>query len=177
MAKFRDLANANVSGSGNAEELGELIDALLPVLVDRLAVTGLGEIEVERNGATVRVRAEALGEAGAVPAGAVSSAAVASRLVEGKSSPAPASERSADGVRKHAVRATAVGFLTLAKDIHIGAKVTKGALVAQVEVLGIPTEVRALHGGIVVTLRAATGDPVEYGQEIFILESIGDAAK
>ena len=55
MAKFRDLANANVSGSGNAEELGELIDALLPVLVDRLAVTGLGEIEVERNGATVRV--------------------------------------------------------------------------------------------------------------------------
>jgi biotin carboxyl carrier protein len=156
MAKFRDLSNANVSGSGNAEELGALIDALLPVLVDRLAVTGLGEIEVERNGATVRVRSEALGVA---------------------ASPAPAGERSADGVRKHAVRATAVGFLTLAKDIHIGAKVTKGALVAQVEVLGIPTEVRALHGGIVVTLRAATGDPVEYGQEIFILESIGEAAK
>ena len=56
MAKFRDLANANVSGEGNAEELGALIDALLPVLVDRLAETGLGEIEVERNGATVRVR-------------------------------------------------------------------------------------------------------------------------
>jgi biotin carboxyl carrier protein len=87
------------------------------------------------------------------------------------------SERSADGVRKHAVRATAVGFLTLAKEIHIGAKVAKGALVAQVEVLGIPTEVRALHGGIVVTLKAATGDPVEYGQEIFILESIGEVGK
>ena len=66
---------------------------------------------------------------------------------------------------------------SLAKDIHIGAKVTKGALVAQVEVLGIPTEVRALHGGIVVTLKAATGDPVEYGQEIFLLESIGEVAK
>jgi biotin carboxyl carrier protein len=176
MAKFRDLSNANVSGSGNAEELGALIDALLPVLVDRLAVTGLGEIEVERNGATVRVRSEALGVAGTAPS-AAASAAAASRPVASKASPAPAGERSADGVRKHAVRATAVGFLTLAKDIHIGAKVTKGALVAQVEVLGIPTEVRALHGGIVVTLRAATGDPVEYGQEIFILESIGEAAK
>jgi len=176
MAKFRDLSNANVSGSGNAEELGELIDALLPVLVDRLAVTGLGEIEVERNGATVRVRSEALGVAGAVPS-AATGAAAASRPVAAKVSVASADERSADGVRKHAVRATAVGFLTLAKDIHIGAKVTKGALVAQVEVLGIPTEVRALHGGIVVTLRAATGDPVEYGQEIFILESIGEAAK
>jgi biotin carboxyl carrier protein len=171
VAKYRDLANADVSGSGNAEALGELIDALLPILVDRLAVTGLGEIEVERNGATVRVRSEALG---------VAAPATAARPASGRVSAVPSalsSEGSADGVRKHAVRATAVGFLTLAKDIHIGAKVTKGALVAQVEVLGIPTEVRALHGGIVVTLKAATGDPVEYGQEIFILEAIGEVAK
>ena len=177
MAKYRDLTNANVSGSGNAEALGELIDALLPVLVDRLAVTGLGEIEVERNGATVRVRSEALGVAGPAAASPGAGAGATSRPAAGKTGLAPASERSADGVRKHAVRATAVGFLTLAKDIHIGAKVTKGALVAQVEVLGIPTEVRALHGGIVVTLKAATGDPVEYGQEIFILEAIGEVAK
>ena len=171
MAKYRDLANADVNGSGNAEALGELIDALLPILVDRLAVTGLGEIEVERNGATVRVRSEALGVVAATPV---------NRPATGRVSVGAAAlpkEQTADGVRKHAVRATAVGFLTLAKDIHIGAKVTKGALVAQVEVLGIPTEVRALHGGIVVTLKAATGDPVEYGQEIFLLESIGEVAK
>jgi biotin carboxyl carrier protein len=171
VAKYRDLASADVSGSGNAEALGELVDALLPILVDRLAVTGLGEIEVERNGATVRVRSEALGVV--APSSAVRSA-------PGRGSASGAAlpkEQTADGVRKHAVRATAVGFLTLAKDIHIGAKVAKGALVAQVEVLGIPTEVRALHGGIVVTLKAATGDPVEYGQEIFILESIGEVAK
>ena len=171
MAKYRDLANADVNGSGNAEALGELIDALLPILVDRLAVTGLGEIEVERNGATVRVRSEALGVVAPPPA---------ARPASGRVSAAGAAlpkEQIADGVRKHAVRATAVGFLTLAKDIHIGAKVAKGALVAQVEVLGIPTEVRASHGGIVVTLKAATGDPVEYGQEIFLLESIGGAAK
>ena len=68
MAKYRDLANADVNGSGNAEALGELIDALLPILVDRLAVTGLGEIEVERNGATVRVRSEALGVVAPAPA-------------------------------------------------------------------------------------------------------------
>jgi biotin carboxyl carrier protein len=167
MANYRDLANADVSGSGNAEALGELVDALLPILVDRLAVTGLGEIEVERNGATVRVRSEANGVAVAPPTSQSAGAAAAAKP----------SERSADGVRKHAVRATAVGFLTLAKEIHIGAKVAKGALVAQVEVLGIPTEVRAQQGGIVVTLKAATGDPVEYGQEIFLLESIGEVAK
>jgi biotin carboxyl carrier protein len=171
VAKYRDLANADVSGSGNAEALGELVDALLPILVDRLAVTGLGEIEVERNGATVRVRSEALG---------VVAPSSALRSAPGRVSAAGVAlpkEQTADGVRKHAVRATAVGFLTLAKDIHIGAKVAKGALVAQVEVLGIPTEVRALQGGIVVTLKAATGDPVEYGQELFILEAIGEVPK
>ena len=164
MAKFRDLANANVSGEGRAEELGALIDALLPVLVDRLAETGLGEIEVERNGATVRVRSESLGVQQAAAAQSPSAA------------PAPAPS-SVSAARKHAVRATAVGFLTLSKEIHVGAKVAKGALVATVEVLGIPTEVRATHGGIVAALKSATGDPVEYGQEIFLLESIGEGAK
>jgi hypothetical protein len=29
----------------------------------------------------------------------------------------------------------------------------------------------------VAALKSATGDPVEYGQEIFLLESIGEGAK
>ena len=170
MAKFRDLTNANVSGEGRAEELGALIDALLPVLVDRLAETGLGEIEVERNGATVRVRSESLG---------VTSIGASDQVAPARASATPIAAAGApvSGARKHAVRATAVGFLTLSKEIHVGAKVAKGALVATVEVLGVPIEVRALHGGIVAALKSATGDPVEYGQEIFLLESIGEGAK
>ena len=171
MAKFRDLANANVSGEGNAEELGALIDALLPVLVDRLAETGLGEIEVERNGAPVRVRSESLGVQQAASLGAPAQGAA------GQAAAAAPASSSVSAARKHAVRATAVGFLTLSKEIHVGAKVAKGALVATVEVLGIPNEVRATHGGIVAALKSATGDPVEYGQEIFLLESIGEGAK
>ena len=171
MAKFRDLANANVSGEGRAEELGALIDALLPVLVDRLAETGLGEIEVERNGATVRVRSESLGVQQAASFGAPAQGGAGQGAA---AAPAPSSVSAA---RKHAVRATAVGFLTLSKEIQVGAKVAKGALVATVEVLGIPSEVRATHGGIVAALKSATGDPVEYGQEIFLLESIGEGAK
>ena len=79
MAKYRDLTNADVSGSGNAEALGELVDALLPILVDRLAVTGLGEIEVERNGATVRVRSEALGVAASASTPRAASGGVSAR--------------------------------------------------------------------------------------------------
>ena len=43
-----------------------------------------------------------------------------------------------------------------------------------VDVLGVAVEVRADHGGIVAKLRCASGDPVEYGQELFLLESVGE---
>ena len=149
------------------ERLGELLDSLVPVLVERLHETGLGEIEIERDGATVRVRAEDLGApaatapAPAAPRGATSSAAAA------------AAPTAADD-RRHAVRSTAVGFVKLAPDIHVGGKVAKGSLVATVDVLGVAVEVRADHGGIVAKLRCATGDPVEYGQELFSVESVGE---
>jgi acetyl-CoA carboxylase biotin carboxyl carrier protein len=76
--------------------------------------------------------------------------------------------------RRHPVRSTAVGFVKLSPDIHVGGKVTKGSLVATVDVLGVAVEVRADHGGIVAKLRCASGDPVEYGQELFLLESVGE---
>jgi acetyl-CoA carboxylase biotin carboxyl carrier protein len=152
----------------NTERLGELLDSLVPVLVERLHETGLGEIEIERDGAIVRVRAEDLGApvasapAPAAPRGATPVAATAA-------APTAADER------RHPVRSTAVGFVKLAPDIHVGGKVAKGSLVATVDVLGVAVEVRADHGGIVAKLRCASGDPVEYGQELFLLESVGEA--
>ena len=149
----------------DTERLGDLLDSLVPVLVDRLHETGLGEIEIERDGAIVRVRAEDLG---APVASAPASAAPRGGV------PAAAAVPTAADERRHPVRSTAVGFVKLAPDIHVGGKVAKGSLVATVDVLGVAVEVRADHGGIVAKLRCATGDPVEYGQELFLLESVGE---
>jgi acetyl-CoA carboxylase biotin carboxyl carrier protein len=148
----------------DTERLGDLLDSLVPVLVERLHETGLGEIEIERDGAIVRVRAEDLG----APV-ASAPALVASR----GGVPATAAPTAADE-RRHPVRSTAVGFVKLSPDIHVGGKVAKGSLVATVDVLGVAVEVRADHGGIVAKLRCASGDPVEYGQELFLLESVGE---
>ena len=151
----------------NTERLGDLIDSLVPVLVERLHETGLGEIEIERDGAIVRVRAEDLG--------APVVAAPAPAAPRGGTPAAAAAAPSAADERRHPVRSTAVGFVKLAPDIHVGGKVAKGSLVATVDVLGVAVEVRADHGGIVAKLRCATGDPVEYGQELFLVESFGEA--
>ena len=151
--------------ANDTERLGDLLDSLVPVLVERLHETGLGEIEIERDGAIVRVRAEDL----RVPVASVP-APVASR----GGVPAAAAVPTAADERRHPVRSTAVGFVKLAPDIHVGGKVAKGSLVATVDVLGVAVEVRADHAGIVAKLRCATGDPVEYGQELFLLESVGE---
>jgi acetyl-CoA carboxylase biotin carboxyl carrier protein len=150
----------------NTERLGELLDSLVPVLVDRLHETGLGEIEIERDGAIVRVRAEGLG--------APVTAAPALSAPRGGTPVAAAAAPTAADDRRHPVRSTAVGFVKLAPDIHVGGKVAKGSLVATVDVLGVAVDVRADHAGIVAKLRCATGDPVEYGQELFLLESVGE---
>ena len=153
----------------NTERLGELLDSLVPVLVERLHETGLGEIEIERDGAIVRVRAEDLG----APV-AAAPAPTAPRGGTPAAAAAQAAAPTAADDRRHPVRSTAVGFVKLAPDIHVGGKVAKGSLVATVDVLGVAVEVRADHGGIVAKLRCATGDPVEYGQELFLLESVGE---
>ena len=148
----------------DTERLGDLLDSLVPVLVERLHETGLGEIEIERDGAIVRVRAEDLG----APAVAAPNPGAPRGGVPTAAAPTAADER------RHPVRSTAVGFVKLAPDIHVGGKVAKGSLVATVDVLGVAVEVRADHGGIVAKLRCASGDPVEYGQELFLLESLGE---
>jgi acetyl-CoA carboxylase biotin carboxyl carrier protein len=148
----------------DTERLGDLLDSLVPVLVERLHETGLGEIEIERDGAIVRVRAEDLG----APAVAAPTPGAPRGGVPTAAAPTAADER------RHPVRSTAVGFVKLAPDIHVGGKVAKGSLVATVDVLGVAVEVRADHGGIVAKLRCASGDPVEYGQELFLLESVGE---
>ena len=150
----------------DTERLGELLDSLVPVLVERLHETGLGEIEIERDGAVVRVRAEDRG----APEVTAPTPAAPREGSTGLPTPSP----SAAEDRRHAVRSTAVGFVKLAPDIHVGGKVAKGSLVATVDVLGVPVDVRADHAGIVAKLRCATGDPVEYGQELFLLESVGE---
>ena len=149
----------------DTERLGDLLDSLVPVLVERLHETGLGEIEIERDGAIVRVRAEDLSApVASVPAPVALRGGV----------PAAAAVPTAADDRRHPVRSTAVGFVKLAPDIHVGGKVAKGSLVATVDVLGVAVDVRADHAGIVAKLRCATGDPVEYGQELFLLESVGE---
>jgi biotin carboxyl carrier protein len=134
---------------------------LVPLLTERMNRLGLGEIEIRRGDLRVRVAARdrsnpATGtEVGARPVISVTpSGGPADRALE-------------------PVRSPAVGHFVYADGLGPGLKVTAGAEIGFVEMLGVRHEVRAAGDGVVRHLVAESGEPVEYGQLLVEVDRAG----
>jgi acetyl-CoA carboxylase biotin carboxyl carrier protein len=136
---------------------------LVPELTERLNRLGLGEIEVRHGDLRVRVAASdksnpgsGVDVAGARPAVTVTPSAV------------PAGDRSLEPVRS-----PAVGHFVYAEGLGPGLKVSAGAEIGFVEMLGVRHEVRAAGDGVVRHLVAESGEPVEFGQLLVEVDRVG----
>lgn len=145
-------------------ELARLSETLVPALVAKLNVSGLGELEVREGGWRIRLRRPA-GPAPARrersrPGGLMGGAPVVARPVTGE----PAEPHD-----PHRVSATApaVGvFRTVGK---IGSRVRQGDRIGVVDLLGIAQPVAAPSDGILVEFLVESGEPVEYGEEVAVV--------
>jgi acetyl-CoA carboxylase biotin carboxyl carrier protein len=135
---------------------------LVPPLTERLNRLGLGEIEIRHGDLRVRVAA---GD-GASPAGGDSSAARPAVTVT------PSTSNPADRLLEP-VRSPAVGHFVYADGLGPGLKVSAGAEIGFVEMLGVRHEVRAAADGVVRHLVAESGEPVEYGQLLVEVDRAG----
>ena len=68
-------------------------------------------------------------------------------------------------------RSPAVGYFLPAPNAEVGRAVRSGDLLGHVEMLGIHHDVPAPADGIVIRSLAASGEAVEYGQPLVIVES------
>lgn len=162
-----------------------LAEELLPALVAKLGATGLGELEVREGAWKVRLRR---------PAGAAGAASAArdrrrdradareGGTDRGRGTGGDPAIRALDGtVPRDPSRAVAtspaVGIYRPRTDLAAGTRVHAGDRLGAVEMLGIPQEVVAPADGIVGSSLAETGDAVEYGQDLLVIEStLGDAS-
>ena len=71
------------------------------------------------------------------------------------------------------ILATAVGLFSLAPNVEIGTTVKKNQVVAFVESMKIPTEVRAPQNGVVQEVFVEANQGVEYGQTLLSLVAEG----
>jgi biotin carboxyl carrier protein len=162
-----DEGGRDVSGAAAesvSHPLARVADELLPALVARLGVSGLGEIEVRQGDWRVRLRREA--STGRSRAAASSAATEASR-----SQAFPRQQP-----QKGMVTAPAVGYYSPRDGLRVGQLVTAGDVFGWVDVLGVGQDVVAPISGTVGRRLVEPGQAVEYGQELLQIDPAGQEA-
>ena len=140
------------------------IDAeAIRALSDLLAETGLTEIEVEQNGARIRV----------ARAGAMAAIAAAAPMV---SAPAPAAAPAASsGPQAGAVTSPMVGTVYAAPEpgkppfVKVGQQVKEGDTLFIVEAMKTMNAIAAPRSGTVKEVCVTDGTPVEFGQTLCVI--------
>ncbi len=178
------------------QAIDRLADDLLPALADRLAATGLGELEVREGAWRLRLRRRAAGS-GHADHGRTGHRADGGRAGRG---PGHGGHAGHDGpvtddlptltsiggavpdplaeALDHAplvARSPGVGVLHLDEDHRrAGARVRAGDVLGRVDVLGVAQEIVAPGDGVLETAFVEDGDVVEYGQPLLAFRSARD---
>ncbi len=145
--------------------------SLIETLADLLQRTGLTEIEISEGDARIRVvreQAHAVAHVAAAPRPAAAAQPVASAAEAGAREP----------MESHpgAVRAPMVGTVYLTPEpgappfVSLGDDIREGQTLLIIEAMKVMNPIRAPRGGRLVQLLVNSGDPVEYGELLMIIE-------
>ena len=162
--------------------IDRLTDELLPALIAKLGATGLGELEVRQGGWRVRLRRPAGNQtATASPQGTQGrriaprgSARNAGRTGPRNERPRtlhrPLEAKTARTESRAVATSPAVGIFRSRADLTAGTRVRAGDRLGAVDMLGVAQEVVAPIDGILGASLVESGDAVEYGQEILVIQ-------
>jgi len=159
--------------------IARLTTDALPRLIERLAKSELGELEVREDGWRIRLRKPS---AGVERAGAADGRAARDRPRAGASSTGAAhNDRQVMASRgPHAqqaenqrgrVTSPGVGYFVAREGVVVGFKVSSGDPLGHVDVLGVRQEVVAPINGVVASIDVEAGQAIEYGQPIARVET------
>jgi biotin carboxyl carrier protein len=182
----RPPARSAAERSADHAAIDRLADELLPALIAKLGATGLGELEVREGPWRVRLRRPAGSRGATASAGTSQRDRRRDRAERGDgghaSSPERAGERPSLGAHhlldgttartasRNVATSPAVGIYRPRTDLAAGTKVRAGDRLGAVDMLGVAQEVVAPVDGILGASLAESGDAVEYGQELLVIE-------
>jgi len=154
----------------------------LKKLIDLVQESGIGELEITEGeervriarGGIVTVQPGAAAAATAAPAAAPAPAVPAAAPAPGApaATPTVAPPAGADG---HAVKSPMVGTFYRAPSpeakpfVSVGDTVKEGQTVCVIEAMKLMNEIEADASGVVKAILVENGQPVEYGQALFII--------
>jgi acetyl-CoA carboxylase biotin carboxyl carrier protein len=150
----------------------------LKKLIDLVQESGIAELEITEGEEKVKiVKGGAVVVSGAAPAAPVASPPVAAGAAPAVTAGATAAQPAepAPGQEGHVVKAPMVGtfYRSPSPDakpfIEVGQAVKEGDTLCIIEAMKLMNEIEADASGVVKAILVENGQPVEYGQPLFIL--------
>jgi acetyl-CoA carboxylase biotin carboxyl carrier protein len=146
-------------------------------LIELLEESGIAEIEIKEGEEAVRISRMPTGNAlvHALPQFALPQIA-ASLPAEVPAAAAPAAEAAKARSNEHVVTAPMVGTFYAAPTpgaksfVEIGDEVKVGQVLCIIEAMKMMNQIEADRAGRITSIMARNGDPVEYGQPLFVIE-------
>jgi acetyl-CoA carboxylase biotin carboxyl carrier protein len=148
-------------------------------LIELLEESGIAEIEIKEGEEAVRISRMPTGQvvthmAPAMAPAPMAAAPVAAAAVEPAAAPAAAAP--GRGGREHVVAAPMVGTFYAAASpgakpfVEIGSEVKEGQVLCIIEAMKMMNQIESDKAGKITAIMATNGDPVEFGQPLFVIE-------
>jgi len=148
-------------------------------LIELLEESGIAEIEIKEGEEAVRISRMPTGQvmtyaapmAAPAPAAAAPPALAAPTTVAGGAPAAPARR-----ANEHVVAAPMVGTFYAAATpgakpfVEIGSEVKEGQVLCIIEAMKMMNQIESDKSGKITAIMATNGDPVEFGQPLFVIE-------
>jgi acetyl-CoA carboxylase biotin carboxyl carrier protein len=140
-------------------------------LIELLDESGIAEIEITEGEESVRISRHSPHAAPPMPMNVVPQPFMAA--APAPAAAAPIVEVEDDG---HPVKAPMVGTLYTSSSpgsppfVQVGDQVKEGDILCIIEAMKMMNQIEADVGGTIKSIRAQNGDPVEYGQILFVID-------
>jgi acetyl-CoA carboxylase biotin carboxyl carrier protein len=144
----------------------------LKKLIDLVQESGIAELEITEGEEKVRIARGGAVSVTPIAAGAAPVPAPAASVLPPAPAAVPAAEPTADG---HVVKSPMVGtfYRSPSPDakpfVEVGATVKAGETICVLEAMKLMNEIEADASGTIKAILVENGQPVEYGQALFII--------
>lgn len=147
----------------------------LKTLIDLVAESGIAELEITEGEGKVRiVKFSQTVQPVAYHVPEAPAAAAAAPAAAAPAAPAPAAE-AAPAIQGHVVKAPMVGTFYRAPNpgaapfVDVGQSVKEGDPLCIIEAMKLLNEIEADKAGVIKEILVENGEPVEYGQPLFVI--------
>jgi acetyl-CoA carboxylase biotin carboxyl carrier protein len=146
----------------------------LKKLIDLVQESGIGEIEITEGEEKVRISRQTSAPAMMMPT--MQHVSMGAPMQMPASAPGPAAEAPPPEPKGHALKSPMVGTFYRAPSpaapsfVEVGQSVSKGQTLCIIEAMKLLNEIESDAAGTVKAILVENGQPVEYGQPLFLIE-------